>query len=128
MSHLKFLILPFSTIFCPIKSEMSGNSFLSASFRFLNTRQNWPFLAFLMNFCPLRTLQFWRFPPIFDLSKLICLVTLFYSKFQVFKNWPFLAFLINFCRLKISHSIEIRILAFSANEWTFIHFKCRIRI
>ena len=31
-------------------------------------------------------LAFWHFPPIFDLLKLTCLVTLFDRKLQVFKN------------------------------------------
>ena len=35
--------------------------------------------------------EFWYFPPIFVLLKLTCLVTLFDSKFQVFKNSPKLA-------------------------------------
>ena len=32
--------------------------------------------------------QFWQFPPIFDLLKVTCLVTLFDHMFQVFKNSP----------------------------------------
>ena len=39
--------------------------------------------------------EFWHFPPIFDLLKLTCLVTLFDRKLHVFKkspNWAFLAF------------------------------------
>ena len=32
--------------------------------------------------------EFWRFPPIFGLLKLTCLVTLFDRKLQVFKNSP----------------------------------------
>ena len=34
------------------------------------------------------TFEFWHFPPIFDLLKLNCLVTLFDRKLQVFKNSP----------------------------------------
>ena len=48
--------------------------------------------------------KFWRFPPIFVLLKLTCLVTLFDHKFKGFKNspkWSILAFLINFCPLKM---------------------------
>ena len=53
--------------------------------------------------CRIWIFQFWHFPPIFDLLKLTCLVTLFDRKLQVFKNRQneqFLAFLINFCPLK----------------------------
>ena len=39
MSHLNFSILAFSTNFCPMKTDL--------------TRQNGPFLAFLLNFWPL---------------------------------------------------------------------------
>ena len=45
--------------------------------------------------------EFWHFPPIFVLLKLIGLVTLFDRKLQLFKNSPFLAFLIYSCPLKM---------------------------
>ena len=35
-----------------------------------------------------KVFEFWRFPPIFVLLKLTCLVTLFDRKLQVFKNSP----------------------------------------
>ena len=43
-----------------------------------------------------------HFSTIFALLKMTCLVTLFDSKFQLFKNFqnePYLAFLMNFCPL-----------------------------
>ena len=47
--------------------------------------------------------NFWRFPPIFVLLKMTCLVTLFDRKLQVFQKLAkmdyFLAFLMNFCLL-----------------------------
>ena len=52
--------------------------------------------------CRIGVFQFWRFPPIFVLLKLTCLVTLFDQKLQVFfkkktrQNEPFLAFFLNF--------------------------------
>ena len=52
--------------------------------------------------CRIWIFEFWHFPPIFDLLKVACLVTLFDRRFQVFKkspNWPFLAFLMIFCPL-----------------------------
>ena len=66
---------------------------MTASFRFSKTRHNWPFLAFLPNFCPLKMshlsiFEFWHFSPIFVLLKMTCLVTLFDRKLQVFKNSP----------------------------------------
>ena len=51
-----FLILALSTNFSPIKTDRSGNTVLTASFRFLKTCLNRPFLAFLINFCPLATM------------------------------------------------------------------------
>ena len=48
MSHLNFSILAFSTNFCSIKSDLSGSTVWLHTLDF----QNWPFLAFLMNFCP----------------------------------------------------------------------------
>ena len=38
--------------------------------------------------CRLWIFEFWHIQPIFVLSKLICLVTLFDRKLQVFKNLP----------------------------------------
>ena len=63
---------------------------MTASFRFSKTPQIEPFLAFLMNFCPLKMLdlikEFWHFLTIFDLFKVTYLVALFDCKLQVFKN------------------------------------------
>ena len=53
--------------------------------------------------CHIRDFQFWHFPPIYVLSKLTCLVTLFDHK-QFFKNspnWQVLVFFINVCPLKM---------------------------
>ena len=47
-SHFYILILAFS-IFYPIKSDLSGNTVLPQALGF-----NGHFLAFLMNFCPLK--------------------------------------------------------------------------
>ena len=51
---------------------------------------HWPILFF--HFCqkksPKMSLEYWHFPSIFILLKLICLVTLFDRKLQVFKNSP----------------------------------------
>ena len=38
--------------------------------------------------CPIWIFQLWHFPPIFVISKVTCLVTLFDRKIQVFKNSP----------------------------------------
>ena len=46
MSYLNVSILAFSTNFCT-KNDLSGNTVW-----FSKTRQNRPFLAFLLNFCP----------------------------------------------------------------------------
>ena len=49
--------------------------------------------------CRIWISQFWNFPPIFELLKLTCLVTLLDRKLQFLKyrqNWPFLTFLMNF--------------------------------
>ena len=56
MSYLNFRILAFSSNFCRFKTDMSGDRWncLTASFRFSKTRQNGPFVAFLINFCPLK--------------------------------------------------------------------------
>ena len=63
---------------------------MTASFRFSKTPQIEPFLAFLMNFCPLKMLdlikEFLHFLTIFDLFKVTYLVTLFDCKLQFFKN------------------------------------------
>ena len=47
-------ILAFSTTFCPIKTDLSGNIFWPQASDFPKTRQNGPFLAFLINFYPLK--------------------------------------------------------------------------
>ena len=67
--------------------------------------------------------KFWRFPPIFVLLKLTCLVTLFDHKFKGFKNspkWSILAFLINFCPIKASLDF-FQIFHFSVHifDWVF---------
>ena len=54
MLHFNFWIFPFSTNFCPIKIDLSGNTVWPQASGFKKTRQNWPFLAVLMNFCPLK--------------------------------------------------------------------------
>ena len=48
--------------------------------------------------CLVWIFQLWHFPPIFVLSKLTCLVTLFDHKLQIFK---ILALLMTFCLLKL---------------------------
>ena len=57
--------------------------------------------------CRIWIFECWRFPPIFVLLKLTCLVILFDRKLQFFKNspnWQFLAFLINFSHSKCKRS------------------------
>ena len=54
MSHLNFLILAFSTNFWPIKIDLSGNTVYPQAPGFQKTRQNEPFSAVLINFCPLK--------------------------------------------------------------------------
>ena len=90
------------TLFCPSHYDVSTvveNHQISRIIKFSKNRQNWPFLAFLMNFCPLKMsqfqLSFWHFLLMFVLLKLTCLVTLFDLKLQVSKNrqfWVFLEF------------------------------------
>ena len=43
----------FPPIFGPIKSDLSGNTIWPKASGFKNS-PNWPFLAFLLNFCPLK--------------------------------------------------------------------------
>ena len=50
MSHLNFSILAFTTNFCPIKIDMSGNTVWQQASSFQKNRQIVPFLAFLINF------------------------------------------------------------------------------
>ena len=54
MSHLSFWILAFSTNFWPTKTDLSGTSVWPEALGFQKTRQNGPFYAFLINFCPLK--------------------------------------------------------------------------
>ena len=54
MSHLNFWILTFSTNFCPIRTDLSGNTVWPQASGFLKTRQIGQFSAFLINFCPLK--------------------------------------------------------------------------
>ena len=49
MSHLNFWILAFSTNFCPIETDLSGNTVWPQALRFKKS-PNWGFLAFLTNF------------------------------------------------------------------------------
>ena len=39
---------------CPIKTDLSGNTVWPQALSFQKTRQNGPFLAYLINFCPLK--------------------------------------------------------------------------
>ena len=48
-----FWILTFSTIFCPIKIDLSGNTVWPQDSGFQKLAKMEPFLAFLINFCPL---------------------------------------------------------------------------
>ena len=50
MSHFNFWILAFSTNCCPIKTDLFGNTVWPQASDFQKTRQNWPFLASLINF------------------------------------------------------------------------------
>ena len=43
-------VLAFSAFFCPLKSDLSGNFILPQASGF----QYGPFLAFLINFCPVK--------------------------------------------------------------------------
>ena len=54
MSHLNFWILAFSTNFCPIKTDLSGNTVWPQASGFQKLAKMDHFLAFLINFCPLR--------------------------------------------------------------------------
>ena len=51
MSHLNFSTLAIFTNFCLFKIELSGNTIWLFVFKSL---LDWPFLAFLINFCPLK--------------------------------------------------------------------------
>ena len=59
MSHFKFSILAFSTNFCPIKVDLSGNTVWpqTTGFKIL---PKLTFLAFFLNFCPLNIARFAR--------------------------------------------------------------------
>ena len=54
---LNWLFLAFYTNFCPIKNDLSGNTYLTARFSFSKKRQSKTFLAFLMNFCKRSSLR-----------------------------------------------------------------------
>ena len=54
MSRLSLLILALSTNFCSIEIDLSGNTLLPQAPSFSKSRQIGPFLAFLMNFCPIK--------------------------------------------------------------------------
>ena len=61
---------------------------------------------------------FWHFPPIFVLSKLTRLVTLFDRKLHLFKsspNWAFLAVLMNFCLIKMRSQCWMRLFLWFSN-------------
>ena len=60
-SKCRIWLLAFSTNFCPIKTDLSGNTVWPQASGFPKTRPNGPFLAFLINFCPLKMLA--RFAP-----------------------------------------------------------------
>ena len=142
--NVAFEFLHFFTIFCYIKTDLSGNTvwlFLGFLINFckrssLRSHYEWDFfcdfqkpcvLIFISNSsklskflimmmqhlctnshsvtvfenhlkCRIWVSSFWHFPPI--LLKLTCLVTLCYRKHQIF-NWPFLAFIMIFCPLKM---------------------------
>ena len=49
--NIAFLILAFSINFCDIKIDLSGNTVWPQTSDCQKTRHNWPFLAFLINFC-----------------------------------------------------------------------------
>ena len=56
VSVKKRLILPLlkKERFCPIKIDLSGNTVSPQASSFQRSRKNGPFLALLMNFCPLK--------------------------------------------------------------------------
>ena len=113
MSH--FLILAYSSnFFCPISSNMSGNTFWCLVFvnfgifeqfltclvtlfdrkfqfkkKLVKIDYFWHFWwTFVYSKCRIWVYQTWHFSSIFVLLKLTCLVTLFDCKIQVFKNSP----------------------------------------
>ena len=62
--------------------------------------------------------EFWHFPPIFDLLKLTCLVTLFDRKLQVFKNSPKWTIFGIFNQLLSTQNVNVA--RFARNvEWDF---------
>ena len=68
--------------------------------------------------CRIWIFQFWHFPPIFDLLKLTCLVTLFDRKLQVFKNSPKWNLLGIFNELLSTQNVNVA--RFARNvEWDF---------
>ena len=54
MSHLSFFNFGISTNFCPIKTDLSGNTDWPQALGFQKLAKNEPFLAFLIKFCPLK--------------------------------------------------------------------------
>ena len=50
----EFLILAFSTNFCHIKTDLSGNTVWPQALGFQKLAKMDHFLAFLINFCPLK--------------------------------------------------------------------------
>ena len=53
-SKCRIWILAFFINFWPIKTDLSGNTVSPQASGFKKTRQNGPFSAFLINFCPLK--------------------------------------------------------------------------
>ena len=104
LTQFNISILAFSTNFCPLKIDLSGNTLGPIASRFLKLAKMYLFGIFnelLSTYnVVFEVFPFWHFLPIFVLLKLTCLVTLFDRKLQAFKNSPnglFLAFLMNFC-------------------------------
>ena len=54
MSHLNFWNLAFSNNFCPIKTDLSGNTVWPQASGFQRLAKLDHFLAFFINFCPLK--------------------------------------------------------------------------
>ena len=65
----------------------NGWSFIALGIFYLNITKTHCLFENYSN-CRIWILEFWHFPPIFVLLKLICLVALFDCKLQVFKNFP----------------------------------------
>ena len=101
MSHLSFLILAFSINFCPIKSDLSGNTAWPQASGFQKTRQNGTFLAFFNERLSTQNVIVARFARNVEKDFLCDFQTLWKRQFFVCFELPNYQNLLRFCMQKL---------------------------